>query len=90
MASNFGGSYNHITTATTVTAKTGSGALGTVTVQGGTAGTIKIYDNTAASGTLIADFDSTNALATYTFNVAFTVGLTIITSAATTLTVSYN
>lgn len=80
---------NYIVTATTTVVKTGKGILHTITVEGGTAGTITVYDNTAASGTKLADFSSTNAIATYTFDVAFATGLTIVTSAATSLTVSY-
>lgn len=79
----------YISTATTTTVKTGVGVLHSIVVQGGTAGTIIVYDNTAASGTILASFDSTNALNTYMFNCAFSVGLTIITSAATKLTVNY-
>lgn len=79
----------YISTATTTTCKTGAGLLHTITVNGGTAGTIIVYDNTAASGTIIASFDSTNALATYTFDAIFATGLTVITAAATKLTVSY-
>ena len=71
-----------ISTATTTVCKTGAGLLHTITVTGGTAGTIVVYDNTAASGT-IPSFSSTNALATYTFNVSFSIGLTVVTSAAT-------
>lgn len=79
----------YISTATTTTLKTGSGLMHAVIVQGGTTGTIIIYDNTAASGTILASFDTTNALASYMFNVSFATGLTVVTSAATKLTVSY-
>lgn len=79
----------YVSTATTVTPKTGAGLLHTVTVQGGTAGTVTIYDNTAASGTVLANFDSTNALATYIFDCAFSTGLTIVTAAATKVSVTY-
>jgi len=82
-------SYNYIATATTTVIKTGAGVLHSITVNGGTAGTIIVYDNTAGSGTIIASFDSTNALATYLFDIAFATGLTIVTGAATKLTVSY-
>lgn len=82
-------SYTYISTATTTTVKSGSGFLHTITVNGGTAGTIICYDNTAGSGTIIASFDSTNALNTYQFNVSFGTGLTIVTSAATKITVAY-
>lgn len=77
----------YISTATTTVVKTGAGLLHTIVVSGGTAGTVIIYDNTAASGTIIASFDSTNALATYTFDCTFTTGLTIITAAATKVSV---
>jgi len=78
-----------ISTATTTTLKSGSGCLGFITVTGGTAGTIVVYDNTAASGTVIASFSSTNALQTYMFQCEFNTGLTIVTSAATLLSVSF-
>lgn len=75
----------YISTATTTVVKSGSGLLHCITVMGGTAGTIIVYDNTAASGTILASFDSTNALATYLFDVIFSIGCTVITSAATKL-----
>jgi len=78
----------YISTATTTVVKTGAGLLHTIVVQGGTTGTIIGYDNTAASGTILFSFDTTVALATYTFDVSFAVGLTVVTSAATKLTVS--
>lgn len=78
----------YISTATTTVVKTGAGLLHAVIVTGGTAGTIIGYDNTAASGTILFSFDSTNALASYQFNVSFAIGLTVVTSANTKLTVS--
>lgn len=78
----------YISTATTTVVKTGTWVLHTIVVQGGTAGTIIGYDNTAASGTILFSFDSTNALNTYTFDQEFVNGLTIVTSAATKLTVN--
>lgn len=82
-------SFTYISSATTTAVKASPGFLHTITVNGGTAGTIIIYNNTAASGAIIASFDSTNALETYTFDVIATVGITIVTSAATKITVSY-
>lgn len=79
----------YISTATTTTVKSGSGFFHRLIVNGGTTGTIIIYDNTAASGTIIASFDTTNAIQSIEFNVTFTTGLTIVTSAATKLTVAY-
>lgn len=84
-----GWNYNYIVTATTTVIKSGPGLLHTLNVTGGTTGTIIVYDNTAASGSIIASYSTTNAPATYTFDVAFATGLTVITSAATQLTVSY-
>ena len=84
----FRNNATYISTATTNVVKTGAGLLHTIVVQGGTTGTIIGYDNTAASGTILFSFDTTVALATYTFDVSFAVGLTVVTSAATKLTVS--
>lgn len=88
--SRYSGSSTYISSATTTVCKGGAGHLGKLTVQGGTAGTIIGYDNTAASGSLLFSFDSTNALAPYVFDIVFGTGLTIVTSAATKLTVSWN
>lgn len=79
----------YISTAATTVVKTGAGMLHTIVINGGTAGTVVVYDNTAGSGTVIASFDSTNALATYTFDVSVATGITIVTGAATKLSVSY-
>ena len=84
----FRNNATYISTATTTVVKTGAGLLHTIVVQGGTTGTIIGYDNTAAGGTILFSFDTTVALATYTFDVSFAVGLTVVTSAATKLTVS--
>lgn len=80
-------SPRYISAATTTTVVSGAGVLHAIVVQGGTAGTIIGYDNTAASGTTIFSFDSTNALASYRFDAAFSTGLCVVTSAATKLTV---
>lgn len=84
------GAKVYISTGTTTTVATGSGLLHTITVQGGTTGTIIIYDGPAANNLIIASFDTTNTPATYTFDVEFSVGLVVVTSAATKLTVSYS
>jgi len=78
-----------INSAATTTIKIGPGTLHTLTVTGGTAGTIVAYDSLAGSGPQLANFDSTNAPATYVFDVPFSTGLTVVTSAATKLSVSY-
>jgi hypothetical protein len=79
----------YISTAATTVVRSKPGKLHTVTVTGGTAGTIIGYDNaSAASGDEVFSFDSTNALQTYTFDVDLNLGLTVITSLATKLTIS--
>lgn len=90
MVSPAGNSFVAISTAATTAVKASAGKLHTLTVTGGTAGAITCYDNTTASGTKIADFDSTNAMATYTLDVAFGTGLTCVTGAATKVTVSFS
>lgn len=81
--------YCPISTATTTTVKTGVGELHQVIVLGGTLGAITIYDNTAASGNVIAPVFTPAAAGTYSFDVAFTTGLTIVTGAATAITVTF-
>lgn len=81
--------YEYISTNTTTTAKSGAGRLHAITIGETAAGAITIYDNTAASGTIIGILKASIAEGTYTFNVAFSTGLTIVTAAASKLTVSY-
>jgi hypothetical protein len=83
-------SYTYISTATTTVVKSGAGFLHNITVQGGTTGTIIIYDNTAGSGTIIYSFDSTAAIATYAMDISFSTGCTVVTGAATKLTVAWH
>ena len=83
-------SYSYTATAATTVVKTGQGVLRRLIVEGGTTGTIIIYDNTAASGTIIASFDTTNALANYQFDVPFVTGLTVVTGGNTKITVIYS
>ena len=78
-----------ISTATTTLVKTGAGILGNFVVTGGVAGTVKVYDGINATGILIVDLGSTNALATYILDRAFRVGLCIVTSSATTVSVGW-
>lgn len=75
-----------ITIAGSYTASAGPCLLGSIVVQGWAAGTIKIYDNTSATGTPVLDFDSTAALASYPINGKFSIGCFIVTSANTKVT----
>lgn len=77
----------NITTATTTTVKSGIGRLQAIVVNTTAAGTITIYDNTAASGTKIGTMKTSIVEGTYTFNCRFQTGLTIVTGAASDITV---
>lgn len=86
----------NITTATTTTVKSGAGIFhGLMINKAVAAGTITIYDNTAASGTIIGTITFGAALlgdppipAFYDVNVS--TGITIVTSAAFDITAMYN
>lgn len=79
----------NITSTTTTTVKSGSGILRRITINTTAAGAITVYDNTAASGTKIATFPSSAVVGTYEYGVRFTTGLTIVTAAASDITVAW-
>lgn len=82
--------YSTAQTATTI--KTGAGVLHSVTILGGTAGAITVWDNTAGSGTTILPAftpASVNVPVTILLDVAFTIGLTVTTAANTVIQFSY-
>lgn len=86
--------YLNITLAapTTTTVKSGNGVLKAIVVNKGAAtGTCTIYDNTAASGTVIGTITGGDALPrSIEYNVKFANGLTIVSAtAAMDLTVVY-
>lgn len=79
----------NIATATTTTVKSGAGYLVRITVNTTAAGAITVYDNTAASGTKIATLPSNAVVGTYEYGGRFSTGLTIVTAAASDITVTY-
>lgn len=79
--------FTFITTAATTTVKSSAGKLVAIVVGTTAAGSITIYDNTAASGTKIGVLKSSIAEGTYLFNADFKTGLTIVTAAASDITV---
>jgi len=80
----------YISTATTTVVKDIAGKLNSITLGETAAGSITIYDNTAASGTVIAVLKASIVEQTFQFNGAlFETGLTIVTAAASKLQVSY-
>lgn len=87
--------YNNISTATTTTIKSGSGFFHALIINKHVAtGVITIYDSTTATGTKIATITAgatvlTDPPITAIYDLKFTNGLTIVTSAAENLTVLY-
>lgn len=83
-------SYKNVSTAATTVVKAAPGVLHRVTVNNGTFGTIALYDNaSAASGTLIGTITPTAAAQTWVYDVATTLGLTMVAAANTDITVIY-
>ena len=85
-------SYTHITTLTTTVVKAAAGVLHTVCISTPAAtATVTLYDNTAASGTVIAVITSYAAVPTcLEYDVVFTTGLTAVSAtAAGDITISF-
>ena len=80
-------SSTYISSATTTTVKSGRGNLARIVITETAAGAITVYDNTAGSGTVLAAFKASVVEGTYTFETRFQTGLTIVTAAASKLTV---
>lgn len=92
------GVYKYIAAATTTTVKPTNGYLHTITINGGTAGVVTLYDingvgctGTPASGKFatIETIGTTNPV-TLIYDLATTNGICVVTAAATDLTVSFN
>ena len=80
----------NISSATTTVVSTGPGVLHGITINTTAAGTITVYDNTAASGTKIATIAASPTIGVvFLYDVRFRTGLTIVTAAATDCTVSF-
>lgn len=90
-----GYSFRNITLAapTTTVVKTGEGILHTITFNKPVAtGVVTVYDNTAASGTVIGTITvpASPMPVTLTFDAAFSTGLTVVTAtAAQDITVTF-
>lgn len=81
--------FRNITTATTTVVKAGPGILQSLVINTTAAGTITIYDNTSAAGTKIATIAASANLGDYVYNCVFSTGLTVVTAAASDVTVTY-
>lgn len=83
------GAAVNILTATTTTIKSGPGHLNHLIAVGGTMGNVTIYDNTAASGTVLFGPATPTAGGVIVADIEFSVGLTVVTAAATAISGSY-
>ena len=71
------------------TLKSGVGRLHTLTVTGGTASSIEIYDSITGGGTKMASFTPTNAMQSYLFDMSFSRGFTVVTAGTLQYTATY-
>ena len=86
-------SFSNINTNTTSTVKSGAGVLKRIVVNkvGALSNTCTIYDNTTATGTIIGTIDPVHTQMVFEYDLAFSIGLTIVTAngTATDITVIY-
>lgn len=82
----------NITAGATTVVKNGGGVLSAININKPIdAATVTVYDNTAASGTKLATITLTADLKPFRlqFDAAFTIGLTVVTSTTTDITVTF-
>jgi hypothetical protein len=79
----------NVSTAATTVVKSGSGYVKAIRVIGGTLGTVTVYDNTSASGTVLVPTVTPTAAGLLIESITFSTGLTIVTGSATILTGAY-
>lgn len=81
--------HKNIATNTTTVVSAGPCILHNITINTTAAGAITVYDNTAASGTKIATLPSSAVVGDYNYDVRCRTGLTVVTAAASDVTVSF-
>lgn len=81
--------YKNITSSGATVVKSGSGRLHGISFSQNSGITVTVYDNTAASGTVIALFQSQNMVFVGPLGCEFTTGLTINQSGSNNITVYY-
>ena len=81
--------YKHTTSATTTICKYGAGNLHRIVVNNPTNNAITVYDNSAASGTVIAIINpgSSAVPVTLEYHIPFAIGLTVVTAGSPDLTI---
>lgn len=85
-------SFSNISTNATTTVKSGAGILHSLVINTrGATTTATVYDNTAGSGTKIGTIDTTLSTTSFTYDLKFSTGLTIVTAGTTPadITVTY-
>lgn len=85
----FGHNVTVISTATTTVIKALPGTIRDIRVIGGTLGNVTVYDNSAASGTVLVPTVTPAAGQILLSDAAFTTGCTIVTAAATLIVVTW-
>lgn len=82
--------FKNINSAATTVVKVGGGVLNSIVINTPVAGAITLFDNTAASGTIIGLITTTaTSQGTMLYNIEFRTGLTILTATANDITVCY-
>ena len=76
------GTSTRITTATTTTARSGTGVITRFLIEAALTGTATVYDNTAASGTILTILPIGFAAGSHQADISFGTGCTVVTSAA--------
>ena len=76
-------------TSGTLTAAPGPAVLGSIFVCGGTLGFIQVYDNTSASGKVVANITAPSGGQWFGFNCRMDAGIAVLTTAATNYTLTY-
>lgn len=82
--------WRHISLAGTYVLDTDKGTLRRIVVNTTANGTITVYDNSAGSGNVIAVLKASVAEGTYTYELPYVTGLTVVTAAGSDITVVYD
>lgn len=88
MITSFSNASSRITTNTTTVCKSGAGSLVGIWVEVATTGIITVYDNTAASGTVLLTIPAALPVGEHVFPIACSLGITVVTAAADRIAVS--
>ena len=85
LSNKFDNDFANINTNTTTTVKSGAGVLKRIVVNkiGTSSNTCTIYDNTTAAGTIIGTIDPVHTQMVFEYDLAFSIGLTIVTANGT-------